>query len=275
MTLTKVCGWVVNLTPTTRRKLWKVWYDILAGRYRQPSWKFMNFGYAEIDPSAPEVPLHENEQPNRFFIQLYHHVVSSVQHRLGHADVLEVGCGRGGGSAYIARYFQPRSVVGVDFSGKAIALCQKEYSEPNLSFQRGEAEALPCADESFDFVVNVESSHCYGDMDAFMREVRRVLRPGGCFLWTDMCTSDTLDEVRQQLTGSGLTLVEDRLITDNVLRALDVMHDDKMAMIRSLVPKPFRKGVQDFSGTTGSRLYEDLRSRRLEYASCVLSKSEA
>ena len=273
--LTTLCAKLVNSSPTMKRRLWRRWYETLAGRYRQPSWNFMNFGYAETDPAVPEVALLEHDQPNRFFIQLYHHVVRPAQPRLRHADVLEIGCGRGGGCSYIARYFKPRSVLGIDFSEKAIALCRKEHTEPNLSFRQGDAEALPCGDGSFDIVVNVESSHCYGSMETFLREVNRVLRPGGYFLWTDMCTASTLDTLRQQLLGSGLELVQDQLITHNVLQALDVMNDHKMTMIQSLVPRPFRKGVQDFSGVTGSRLYEDLRTRELEYVSCVLSKPAA
>ncbi len=270
--LTSLCAWLVGVSPAIKRRLWRSWYEALAGKYRQSSWNFMNFGYAETDPATPEVPLLAHDQPNRFFIQLYHHVLSSVQASLGHADVLEVGSGRGGGCSYIARYFKPRSVLGIDFSEKAVALCRKEYTDPNLSFQQGDAESLPCPDGSFDIVVNVESSHCYGSMEAFLREVSRVLRPGGHFLWADMRPTDSLDALRRQLTGHGLELVHDQLITSNVLQALDVMNDRKMTMIHSLVPRPFRKGVQDFSGVTGSRLYEALRVRKLEYVSCVLSK---
>ena len=46
---------------------------------------------------------------------------------------------------------------------------------------QADAEKLPFDDESFDAIINVESSHCYPHIDSFLSEVRRVLAPGGCF----------------------------------------------------------------------------------------------
>ncbi|QDU31359.1 Phthiotriol/phenolphthiotriol dimycocerosates methyltransferase [Anatilimnocola aggregata] len=55
-----------------------------------------------------------------------------------------------------------------------------------LSFVVGDAENLPFEDDTFDAVVNVESSHCYRSDPAFLAQVRRVLRTGGHVLFADL-----------------------------------------------------------------------------------------
>ena len=47
------------------------------------------------------------------------------------------------------------------------------------------AESLPLGDASVDVLVNVESSHCYGNFQKFIAEVHRVLKVGGVFLFAD------------------------------------------------------------------------------------------
>ena len=77
-------------------------------------------------------------------------------------------------------------MTGSDFTPTAISLSQKVHCGiPNLTFVQGDAEKLPFEDHMFDTVINVESSHCYGNMDAFVKEVARVLKPGDILVgWT-------------------------------------------------------------------------------------------
>ena len=69
----------------------------------------------------------------------------------------------------------------------------------------GDAEHLPFDDESFDVVTNLESSHTYPDLRAFLGEVRRVLRPGGWFLHTDLLAGQRWMEVQAILAALGFT----------------------------------------------------------------------
>ena len=80
--------------PASKRLLWRAWYELLAGRYRQPGWTFMNYGYRA--PAGPPRALEPADEPDRSFIELYDAVVGGVA--LAGRDVLEVGCGRGGGA---------------------------------------------------------------------------------------------------------------------------------------------------------------------------------
>jgi fatty-acid O-methyltransferase len=140
---------------------------------------FLNFGYEEYPPMA--LPLAESDEPKRFPIQLYHRTATQVD--LSCKDVLEVGCGHGGGASYLTRTLHPASYTGLDLNPAGIAFCRARHNLPGLDFVRGDAENLPFPDQSFDAVINIESSHCYPRFPRFLTEVARVLRPGGHFLY--------------------------------------------------------------------------------------------
>src|SRR3989442_1237030 len=179
----------------------------------------MNYGYIPA-PDARALALDASDEADRYCIQLYDFVAGACD--LAGKHVLEVGSGRGGGASFVKRYRRPASLTGVDFSAMAVEFCRHRYHIDGLSFREGHAEALPFEDESVDAIVNVESSHCYGSIAGFFREVRRVLKPGGCFLYADLRASEDLEEWRGQLLQSGLCLVAETDITSNVLAALDL-----------------------------------------------------
>jgi ubiquinone/menaquinone biosynthesis C-methylase UbiE len=230
----------------------------------------MNYGYASTDAAAAGPYLDPSDEANRHSIQLYHFVTHTVN--LRGARVLEVGCGRGGGCSYLARYREPVAVLGIDFSAKAIAFCNRVHRVPCLTFRQGDAEALPCNAASFDVVINVESSHCYGSIPAFLGEVFRVLQPGGYFLWADLRPEGRLLETRRQFDQAGFECCEASLITPNVLQALELVTEAKRETIRRLVPRLLVPCVEDFAGVRGTRVYESLRTGALQYPSLVLRK---
>src|SRR5262249_34008 len=145
---------------------------------------FMNYGFANLERGAEPIPLSEAQEKDRFAIQNYHYLVEPIP--LAGKDVLEVGSGRGGGAAYVNQTFAPRNLRGIDFSEAAARFCRNVHSIEGLSFVAGDAESIPLVDNSFDVVINVESSHCYASVEAFLSGVYRVLRPGGHFLITDL-----------------------------------------------------------------------------------------
>jgi len=259
-----------RVSPQVRRSLWRCWYELLAGRYQQSEWTFMNYGYAATSSPEGALSLRPADELNRQSIALYHHVLGGVH--LEGARVLEVGCGRGGGCSYIARYMQPASVVGIDYSAKAVAFCNRAHSVPGLSFQHGDAEDLRFVDGAFDVILNVESSHCYGSIPTFLKEVFRTLRPGGYFLWADLRPLEGLEETRRQYVDAGFRCCKESLITANVLHALEIDSQRKQETIQRLVPRVLAPCVEDFAGVSGTRVYEALRSGTLQYPSCVFQK---
>ena len=143
---------------------------------------FLNYGYEEDPPMA--LPLAPPDEHNRYCFQQYH--LTAAQVELKGKRVLEVGCGHGGGASYLMRTLHPASFTGLDLNPAAIALCRKKHMLAGLDFVRGDAEDLPFPDQSFDAVVNIESSHGYPRFSRFLAEVARVLRPGGHFLYADL-----------------------------------------------------------------------------------------
>lgn len=253
---------------------WRLVYEALAGRIRRPEWSFMNYGYApSAGPGAEarSLVLDDRDEPDRLSIQLYRRALGDVDAR--DADVLEVGSGRGGGASYLARYVEPRSMTGLDFSRTAVDLCRKNRHVPGLSFVHGDALAMPFPDDSFDVVVNVESSHCYASMETFLAEVHRVLRPGGAFCWVDFRGEDGTVALRRELAESPLTVVADDEITDGVLAALRLDDARKVAMIETLFPRPLHRVLHRFAGTARSSTFDRFQQRELRYLSARATKA--
>lgn len=251
-----------------KKLLWRWWYEFLAGLHRTGDWSFMNYGYSAI-PADP-IALDAKDEPNRYSVQLYQAVIQGTN--LANRRVLEVGSGRGGGAAYIKRYHNPAEMVGVDFSAKAVALCNDLYHIQGLRFVQGDAEDLPFDDETFDAVINVESSHCYGSVDSFLHQVKRVLRPGGYFLYADFRDQLKLGKWRQQIRDSGLTLIDETNITANVVAALDADDERKNRLINQLVPKLLLGSFRDFSGVKGSAIYMEFQNGVTPYLRLLLQK---
>jgi SAM-dependent methyltransferase len=258
-----------------RQHLWRACYELLASRVPSPDWAFMNYGFAPVTsapgtPVEPALVLEAHDEPDRLCIQLYDHCITGVD--LAGVDVLEVGCGRGGGASYLSRSRRPRRTVGVDFSRRAVELCRRHRSGPDLSFRQGDALDLPFASSSFDVVVNVESSHCYSSMPRFLDEVRRVLRPGGSFCWADLRNLDALETLQAQFANSGLTLVRQDDITANVLAALRIDNERKTRLIDDLIARPLHRPFRAFAGIQGTLNFDKFEDGSLRYLSARLRK---
>jgi len=262
---------VYRLAPAAGKLLIKTWYQHMSRLDRDAEMIFMNYGYADTNSSVSKPVLEEADEADRYCIQLYHHVVGGVD--LEGLDVLEVGCGRGGGASYMTRYLKPGSMIGVDVADNAVSFCVEHHMHDRLAFRYGDAEALPFPDNSFDAIVNVESSHCYGSMRRFLDEVYRCLRPDGLFLFADRRDRKHVDIVRGQLRRAGFDVVRERNITGNILMALDLDDERKLSKIDEGVPWLFRKVFKQFAATRGTSLHRAFQNRSWEYLSFVLSKN--
>ncbi|MFZ5942245.1 MAG: class I SAM-dependent methyltransferase [Bacteroidota bacterium] len=253
-----------------RRPMWKIWHRLLIRFDNERTVHFMNYGYAPMN-GHPPITLHEQDEKDRYCIQLYDHVVNSVD--LQKKIVLEVGSGRGGGAHYIARYYKPDKYTGVDISPGVIGYCNKAYNVPGLSFKEGRAEKIPVGDESHDAVVNVESARCYSNLMTFFREVHRVLVPGGHFLFADMIEKEDLPEVKKKLLQSGFTLKKETEITQNVVRGLELDNQRRESLISNKIPSFLQKYFRSFAGTMGTKRFDSFQSSKFQYWSFVLVKA--
>lgn len=105
------------------------------------------------------------------------------------ARLLDVASGTGAlVERLLAPAFPPMHINGVDLSAQMLRQARRKYgAAPDVRFVKGAADALPFADVSFDAVVTVSSFHYFPRPDAALREMRRVLRPGGRLLLMDWC----------------------------------------------------------------------------------------
>jgi ubiquinone/menaquinone biosynthesis C-methylase UbiE len=94
--------------------------------------------------------------------------------------VLDLGCGIGWATRMIAARLTQGSAAGVDISDEMISRAQADPTNPhNISFVNAPATALPFEDSFFDKVFSVESLYYYPDIPAALKEVSRVMKPGG------------------------------------------------------------------------------------------------
>ncbi len=104
----------------------------------------------------------------------------------GKRDFLEVGCGNGAVSRYLADKYQA-NVVGIDIDTEQIELAEKYIVDAaNLSFLEADATRLPFGAGSFDVVLSFGVMHHIDNWLDALGEIGRVLRPGGYFIYADL-----------------------------------------------------------------------------------------
>ena len=267
--LTRLLVFLCNLSPALRRMLWHWWYSKLALEVPAEGWTFMNYGF--VPDRGERLKLEASDEPDRCCIQLYERVVGAGN--ISRVEVLEIGSGRGGGASYVARYHRPERMAGVDFSPQAVAFCAERHRGiANLQFVVGDAENLPYPDASFDAVLNVESSHCYGNVPRFLAEVHRVLRPGGWFLFADLRDPKDAVALKANVHCHPWSHVEEEDITAGVVKALKLDDLRKRVMIEQWIPARLHPLFREFAGLDGGKISNGLQSGALVYLRFALRK---
>ena len=240
---------------------WKSFYNLLSRRLEDAgvadSSFFLNYGYAPLGSNDESVFDIRPGTFNANSVRLVFEVIGPVD--LNDRTVVEIGCGRGGNAALVAEKFSAE-VIGIDMSSEAIAFCSKTHVKRPIDFRVGDALNIPLPDASCDAVVNVESSHSYGNLPKFLSEVRRICRPGAWFLHTDFLSPEDWDQVRMRLKRSGFVTESDRDITANVLASRDQASDTWAEVYGDRNAR-----VANFLSLPGSAIYEQMRAGLLEY----------
>lgn len=133
---------------------------------------FMNYGYW-YDVTQDKHIAQKN---------LLDKLIAAIRNRSG--VILDVACGTGATTRYIARYWSPRHVIGINISARQISACQQDPAHP--TFLVMDASALAFADRSFENVICVEAAFHFNTREAFLRECLRVLKDDGVLALTDI-----------------------------------------------------------------------------------------
>jgi SAM-dependent methyltransferase len=222
---------------------------------------FLNLGYAPTD------------SPQRARIEVPPHAIDANSIRLvletiGDFDpsgqrVLDVGCGRGGIVVTLLKHFAVADAVGLDLSTEAVCFCRRRHRFSNAHFTNGDSERLPFVDGSFDVVTNIESSHTYPTVESFYTEVKRVLRRGGHFLYSDLFVSEEkrMTSLRA-LLGLGFSLHRQDDITENVLRSCEEIAARRQA---AFTHRNDTDTINNFLAAPGSWIYDGLKSGAMSF----------
>lgn len=251
----------------------RITYEVLAKYIPADTWHFMNYGYIADASEVAGLPACFDNVKQQFSASMYHYLASKIT--LQGKVILEVGSGRGGGARYLAQYFHPLNYIGLDIAQHAVDLANKLHPLPNLKFIQGSAESIPLGDNTIDAVINVESSHSYGNVTQFLREVYRVLKPGGYLLLVDFRNSvANMELFKQQLSESGLTCISEENISAQVIGAIEREDESKCRQIDELIPSRFKKLFNEFAGVVGSKFYTTLKNGTRLYYRFVFIKPQ-
>ena len=94
--------------------------------------------------------------------------------------VLDIACGEGYGCHLLSQ--KARVVTGVDIDKETIIKAKAKYRNSNISFLEGKAEFIPLENHSVDVVTSFETLEHTSNHEAFLSEIKRVLKPGGLLI---------------------------------------------------------------------------------------------
>lgn len=177
-------------------------YDASSGLWEQIWGEHMHHGYYG--------PQGKQQKPRRQAqIDLIEELLQWSQ--LAQAqNILDVGCGIGGSSLYLAGRFAAQ-VQGITLSPVQAARAQERAQAAGLgarvNFQVANALQMPFADDQFDLVWSLESGEHMPDKQRFLQECCRVLRPGGTLILATWCHRPT-----DPAAGGALTPAEQQLL---------------------------------------------------------------
>lgn len=172
-------------------------------------------------------------------------------------EALDLGCGTGVHSIWLAE--QGLTVTGLDESEAMldVARAKTQAGGPSVTWVHGDAARLPFPDSHFDLVISVTALEFVDDRQAVLREVLRVLRPGGR-LALGLLTRDSAWGELYAEAGLNPDAVFSRahLFTEKDLVELDAFLPGRMQWLRGLYWPP----TQEFDSAEAARLEATGRS---------------
>lgn len=227
---------------------------------RTNNWGFMPID-EEIANYAPDL---------QSGLQLYKELVKNHKGYVipENSSIAEIGCGKGAGAEFLVTKFKPKEYVGLDYSSVAIQYCVGNYHHLLATqFICGDAHAMPMASQSFDIVVNVESSHIYKEPAKFFEEVYRILKPGGKFLLTDfrVVKNFPIDVLEETVLRCGFSIVEKRNITPHIYDSCKMASQKRKELVNHAIPWLLKRFFYHYAVIEGTKKFKKLGNGQIVY----------
>jgi ubiquinone/menaquinone biosynthesis C-methylase UbiE len=138
----------------------------------------------------------------------YQQVIEITEHISKKNKILELGCGKGFNSFYLAKKKTSSNFYGIDISSKHLSYAKKKANGlSNLHFSYGDFHSINFDDSTFDIVFELESV-CHSDNpEQLLKEVHRILKKGGKFILYEGFRSPNFDK-RSDLQKKMAQLIE-------------------------------------------------------------------
>ena len=160
----------------------QVFYDESSQLWEQVWGEHMHHGYYD--------PGNQTASPQEAQRLLIEKILDWSDVSQAPSSLLDVGCGIGGSTLYLASKYRARA-TGITLSpvqaNRGTARASMAGLEEHVQFQVADALAMPFADNSFDLVWSLESGEHMPDKGQFLRECCRVLKPGGRLIVATWC----------------------------------------------------------------------------------------
>ena len=189
-------------------KLQKLFKLIGTGFTKDQYYESMNMALKRLDNEYTMLhyPLYVKESDS--FIQAQKNLTDYCISLLGdikNKEILEIGCGNGVQALYINDNHFPLKITGIDLIKANIEIANEERDRRNMhnvQFFVDDAQNLTqILSNSVDVLINIESAFHYPDKPAFLKEIHRVLKPGGQYLIADILTTRKKREGFMKLWG--------------------------------------------------------------------------
>jgi tocopherol O-methyltransferase len=156
-------------------------YDVVSPYYRSLWGEHLHHGYW----------IRGDESKEKAQLQLIEHLAGLANIR-PRSDILDIGCGFGGSSLYLAKHFKA-SVTGITISQVQVEMAMRAAAgeQVDARFVLMDAEAMRFH-KQFDVLWSVESISHYQNLEKFFASAAKLLKPGGCFAITDWFKKENL-----------------------------------------------------------------------------------